>query len=85
MTPFERRNHQAINGSRRKRIARGSGTNVEEVNRLLKQFVEMRRMLKMVGGMVGGGRAKGPKGKKGKKGKSGGGRSMRHLRSFMNP
>jgi len=81
MTPFERRNQQAINGSRRKRIARGSGTTVEDVNRLLKQFVEMRRMLKMVGGMAGGGRAKG---KKGKKGKKGGGRSMRHLRPFMN-
>src|SRR6476620_6056694 len=45
MTPKERRNHQVINGSRRKRIARGSGTSVEEVNRLLKQFVQMRKML----------------------------------------
>ena len=45
-----------INGSRRKRIARGSGTSVEEVNRLLKQFVQMRKMLKAVGGMAGGGR-----------------------------
>jgi signal recognition particle subunit SRP54 len=43
-----------INGSRRKRIARGSGTTVEEVNRLLKQFVQMRKMLKMMGGMAGG-------------------------------
>ena len=42
MTPGERRNHTLINGSRRKRIARGSGTSVEAVNRVLKQFVEMR-------------------------------------------
>jgi signal recognition particle subunit SRP54 len=56
MTLRERRNHAVINGSRRKRIARGSGTTVEEVNRLLKQFVEMRKMLKMMGGMAGGGR-----------------------------
>ena len=46
MTPKERRNHQLINGSRRKRIAKGSGTTVEEVNRLLKQFVQMKKMLK---------------------------------------
>ena len=58
MTPEERRNHQMINGSRRKRIARGSGTTVEEVNRLLKQFVQMQKMLKAVGGMAGGGGGK---------------------------
>jgi signal recognition particle subunit SRP54 len=56
MTPPERRNHAIINGSRRKRIARGSGTTVEEVNRMLKQFMEMRRVFKAVGGMAGGGR-----------------------------
>jgi signal recognition particle subunit SRP54 len=56
MTSGERRNHAVINGSRRKRIARGSGTTVEEVNRLLKQFVEMRKVFKAVGGMSGGGR-----------------------------
>jgi len=55
MTPAERRNHAIIDGSRRKRIARGSGTSVEEVNRVLKQFVEMRRMLKAMGGLAGGG------------------------------
>jgi signal recognition particle subunit SRP54 len=55
MTPYERAHHQAINGSRRKRIAKGSGTTVEEINRLLKQFVQMRKMLKVVGGMAGGG------------------------------
>jgi signal recognition particle subunit SRP54 len=49
MTPSERRDHAIINGSRRKRIARGSGTSVEEVNRLLKQFTEMRRVLQMIG------------------------------------
>jgi signal recognition particle subunit SRP54 len=49
MTPAERRDHTTINGSRRKRIARGSGTSVEEVNRLLKQFTEMRRVLQMIG------------------------------------
>jgi signal recognition particle subunit SRP54 len=61
MTQQERRNHNVINGSRRKRIARGSGTTVEEVNRLLKQFVQMRKMLKVVGGMTspGAGRGRG--------------------------
>jgi signal recognition particle subunit SRP54 len=54
MTPHERRRHDVINGSRRKRIARGSGTSVEEVNRLLKQFVQMRKMLKQLGAMQGG-------------------------------
>ncbi len=53
MTPDERRKQQIINGSRRKRIARGSGTSVEEVNRLLKQFVQMQKMLKSLGGMAG--------------------------------
>ena len=54
MTAAERRNHAIINGSRRKRIAKGSGTNVEDVNRVLKQFVEMRKMLKAMSGMTGG-------------------------------
>jgi signal recognition particle subunit SRP54 len=54
MTPDERRRSDIINGSRRKRIARGSGTSVEEVNRLLKQFVQMRKMLKVMGGMSSG-------------------------------
>jgi signal recognition particle subunit SRP54 len=56
MTPRERRNHGLINGSRRKRIARGSGRSVEEVNRMLKQFIQMRKMLKTMGGMATGGR-----------------------------
>ncbi|HET9195247.1 MAG TPA: signal recognition particle protein [Vicinamibacterales bacterium] len=49
MTPAERQNDKIINGSRRKRIAGGSGTSVEEVNRLLKQFNEMKRVLQMIG------------------------------------
>jgi signal recognition particle subunit SRP54 len=53
MTPDERRRQHILNGSRRKRIAKGSGTSVEEVNRLLKQFVQMQRMLKQLGGMAG--------------------------------
>jgi signal recognition particle subunit SRP54 len=53
MTPEERRKQHIINGSRRKRIAKGSGTSVEEVNRLLKQFVQMQKMLKSLGGMAG--------------------------------
>jgi signal recognition particle subunit SRP54 len=54
MTADERRRADIINGSRRKRIARGSGTSVEEVNRLLKQFTQMRKMLKAMGGLAGG-------------------------------
>jgi signal recognition particle subunit SRP54 len=46
MTPEERRKPKIINGSRRKRIARGSGTTVQEVNKLLRQFQEMQKMLK---------------------------------------
>jgi signal recognition particle subunit SRP54 len=52
MTPHERHHHQLISGSRRKRIAKGSGTSVEEINRLLKQFVQMKKMLKQMGGMA---------------------------------
>jgi signal recognition particle subunit SRP54 len=54
MTPGERRDHSLLNGSRKRRIARGSGTSVPEINRLLKQFVQMRKMMKM---MAGAGRA----------------------------
>ncbi len=49
MTRSERRRHQLIDGSRRRRIARGSGTTVQDVNRLLKQFAELRRLLRSVG------------------------------------
>jgi signal recognition particle subunit SRP54 len=48
MTPEERGDPSVLNGSRRKRIAEGSGTNIQEVNRLLKQFDETRKMMKMV-------------------------------------
>ncbi len=64
MTPEERRQADILDGSRRKRVARGSGTTVEDVNRLLKQFVEMQRMLKMVGQMTGQPIADAPKKKK---------------------
>jgi signal recognition particle subunit SRP54 len=60
MTAKERRNHQLINGQRRKRIAKGSGTSVEEVNRLLKQFIQMKKMLKAMGGMAGLAKGKRP-------------------------
>jgi signal recognition particle subunit SRP54 len=49
MTPAERRHPEIINGSRRKRIARGAGTSVEEINRLLRQYAEMRRLVKRMG------------------------------------
>jgi signal recognition particle subunit SRP54 len=50
MTPLERRDPSLLNGSRRKRIARGSGTSVEEVNRMLRQFVQARKLMKTLGG-----------------------------------
>lgn len=53
MTPVERSNPMIINGSRRKRIANGSGTSVQEVNQLLKQFNETRKMMKAVSGKGG--------------------------------
>jgi signal recognition particle subunit SRP54 len=58
MTKKERNDPSIINGSRRKRIAAGSGTTVQEVNRLLKDFEEMKKMMKMMTDM----------GKRGKKG-----------------
>jgi signal recognition particle subunit SRP54 len=54
MTPRERDNHMIINGSRRRRIAKGSGTSVQEVNQLLKQYAEARKMMKSFsGGLMG--------------------------------
>jgi signal recognition particle subunit SRP54 len=54
MTPHERDNHMIINGSRRRRIAKGSGTSVQEVNQLLKQYSQARKMMKSFsGGMLG--------------------------------
>jgi len=52
MTPAERENPKLLNGSRRKRIAGGSGTDIVEVNQLIKQFEETSKMMKM---MTGGG------------------------------
>jgi signal recognition particle subunit SRP54 len=65
MTIYERRNPDAIDGSRRLRIADGSGTSTSEVNALLKQFKDMQRMMKQ---FMPKGAKKGPKGRKAKKG-----------------
>jgi signal recognition particle subunit SRP54 len=65
MTPLERRKPELINGSRRTRIANGSGTTVGDVNRLVKQFSEMQKMMKRMGATM-------RPGKKGKSGKKGG-------------
>ena len=46
MTPYERENPSVLNGSRRKRIAAGSGTNVQDVNQLIKQFSQMGKMMR---------------------------------------
>jgi signal recognition particle subunit SRP54 len=62
MTPDERRNHALLNASRRKRIARGSGTSVQEVNQMINEYMDMRKMMRMMtsgglgglGGMMGG-------------------------------
>jgi len=64
MTPAERRNPKIINGSRRKRIAAGSGMKVQDVNRLIKQYEQSQMLLKQFSGM-----ATGKKGKKGGAGK----------------
>jgi signal recognition particle subunit SRP54 len=65
MTLGERRDPTIVNGSRRLRIANGSGSTTAQVNALLKQFKEMQRMMKG----VGGGKASGKPGKKGKRGR----------------
>ncbi|MDE6560441.1 MAG: signal recognition particle protein [Muribaculaceae bacterium] len=52
MTPYERQNPEIINASRRQRIAKGSGTSLQEVNRLLKQFEETRKMMRMATGGI---------------------------------
>jgi signal recognition particle subunit SRP54 len=58
MTPHERQNHAIINGSRRKRIAKGSGTRVQDINKLLKNYSQILKMMKKInqGGMRGLGR-----------------------------
>lgn len=50
MTPKERQNPELLNTSRRMRIAKGSGTSIQEVNRFIKQFDQMRKMMKMMSG-----------------------------------
>src|SRR5690606_16446552 len=54
MTTEEKRHPEILNASRRKRIALGSGTSVQDVNRLIKQFEDMRKMMKQFSGMMGG-------------------------------
>jgi signal recognition particle subunit SRP54 len=61
MTPKERRNDKIINGSRRKRIAKGSGTSVQQVNQLLKQYAQTRKMMKGMKNSFFGKRLKGMK------------------------
>jgi signal recognition particle subunit SRP54 len=57
MTWQERNDHRILNANRRRRIARGSGTNVAQVNQLIKQYVEMRQMMRQLtsSGLFGGG------------------------------
>ncbi|WP_040948626.1 signal recognition particle protein [Gorillibacterium massiliense] len=69
MTTKEKQQPEIINASRRKRIAAGSGTTVQDVNRLLKQFEDMRKMMKQFSGMMGPKGMKGAKGALGKLGK----------------
>lgn len=56
MTPKERSNPEILNGSRRQRVAKGSGTSIQEVNKLIKQFDETRKMMKMMTQMKGAGK-----------------------------
>ena len=73
MTPAERNNPSIINSSRKKRIAAGCGRQVQDVNRLLKQFEQMQQMIKRMNNINGGGTKKGKKGKrKGLRGMPGG-------------
>ncbi len=71
MTPAERADVDLIDGSRRSRIAKGSGSDPGEVGQLVKQFKEMQKLMKRIPGMSGTKKAKGGKGKKAKKGKGG--------------
>lgn len=71
MTKAEKQNPELLNHNRRKRVAAGSGTTIVEVNRLIKQFDDMRKMMKQFSSMMGPGGPKGMKGMKGLKGKKG--------------
>ena len=77
MTREEREDHRILNASRRRRVARGSGSTVTEVNALIKQYVEMRQMMQQLSrsGMFGGGGAGGGGGMKG--------RMMRRMAGMM--
>jgi signal recognition particle subunit SRP54 len=59
MTNEERRDHNVIDGKRRKRIAKGSGTSVQDVNQVLKQYMQMRQMMKQYGALAASGKIKG--------------------------
>ena len=59
MTKKEKQDPSLINGSRRRRIAKGSGTTIQDVNRLLKQFEDMKKMMKQMSGMAAKGKKKG--------------------------
>jgi signal recognition particle subunit SRP54 len=72
MTPAERANPKIINGSRRLRIANGSGVKVSDVNQLVDRFFEARKMMTAMAGQMGMGSRKNQRSKKGKKGKKGG-------------
>ena len=67
MTPRERRNPDVLNASRRRRIATGSGTNLPDVNKLVKQFAEMQKLMKQLSGRGGGGRRGMPVGMRGRR------------------
>ena len=71
MTPRERTNPRVINGSRRQRIAKGSGTTTAQVNQLLRQFDQMAKMMKKMGPLAGA-LGRGKKGKKGRRAKGAG-------------
>jgi signal recognition particle subunit SRP54 len=76
MTPGERTDPDVIDGSRRARIAAGSGTQPNEINQLVRQFREMRKMMKQMGGKgrgggASGGRSSGGRGRKGRKSSAG--------------
>ena len=62
MTKEERANPNLMNPSRKQRIARGAGVEISEVNRLVKQFDQMKKMMKQMPGLMGGGKRKGMKG-----------------------
>ncbi len=58
MTPKERSNPSILNPSRKRRIAKGAGVDISEVNRLVKQFEQSRKMMKQIPGLMGGGKGK---------------------------